>query len=67
MPPENVTPPAYRRCRWINCPAVYRLGDGRALIIGKRADEIPPSASVGEDEAAIVVDVAMLKGLFDAD
>ncbi len=61
---KNVTPHGYR-CQYGQCPAVYDLLDGRALIIGKRADDFAADSNtpVGHDEAAVIVDVAMLREL----
>ena len=63
---EEITP-QHLRCEWGGCVAVYRLEDGKLLIIGK--DPAPQiaekiAAKVGPDEKAVVIDPEFLSNLF---
>jgi hypothetical protein len=60
--------PRSMRCEWGGCPAVYDLGDGRLLFVGKipLVDENWPSrVKIGFDEAAITIDKALLATIRD--
>lgn len=59
---KNLTP-EHLRCAAGACPAVYELGDGRLLIVGKivGSDEYGKlGVRVGVAEEAIVIDRALL-------
>lgn len=62
---EDKTPPEYR-CWPDLCPAVHDMHDGRVLIVGKQAVGIAAANNigVGDDESAVIIDIAMLRGLF---
>jgi hypothetical protein len=64
---QEITPNRYR-CGFVaECPAAFRLEDGRILLIGKKAespvlDKI--SGRIGADEYAVVVEPGLLENIF---
>lgn len=62
---KDVTPDKFR-CSIGACPAVYDLGDGNVLIIGKKAalkEKNILDNEVGNNENAIVIDKDMLSNV----
>jgi hypothetical protein len=64
---ENLTP-AHMRCAVGTCPSLYRLEDGRFLVVGKVAflaapmvwNKMKDDKAIGPEEYAIVIDPALL-------
>jgi hypothetical protein len=74
---KNITP-WHLRCGPLNCPAVFELEDGRAVIVGEFAHMHPPGTApgdlyealcnenkIGDNEAAIIIDRALLSTIRD--
>lgn len=72
---EDLTPKG-ARCGWMSCPAVYKLEDGRLLIVGKDIRTITHSGDpvawkaywaldaaekIGRDENAVIIDAALVR------
>jgi hypothetical protein len=63
---KEITPDRFR-CLIGECPAAFRLEDGRILLIGKK---IEPdllnkiSGRIGGDEYAVVVEPGLLENVF---
>jgi hypothetical protein len=54
---EEITP-KHLRCEWGQCVSVYRMEDGKLLVIGKQPDAALTQEiqnKVGPDESAIVI------------
>lgn len=62
---EDKTPDEYR-CFPEFCPSAHDMHDGRVLIVGNQAVGLAAmnNIKVGDDESAVVVDIAMLRLLF---
>ena len=64
---KEITPERFL-CGFVGeCPAAFRLDDGRILLIGKKAeapvlDKI--SGRIGADEHAVVVELGLLENVF---
>ena len=56
----DITSEQYR-CPTADCPAVFTASDDKLVIIGKRCENSDIMHKVGSDEAAIEVDVDMIK------
>jgi hypothetical protein len=64
---KEITPDRYRCAFATQCPATFRLEDGRILLIGKKADSPlleQISDRVGADEYAVVVEQGLLETVF---
>jgi hypothetical protein len=64
---QEITPDRYRCAFATQCPAAFKLEDGRILLIGKKADsqlldEI--SGRLGADEYAVIVEQGLLENVF---
>lgn len=64
---KEITPDRYRCAFATQCPATFKLEDGRILLIRKKAnspllDQI--SGRIGADEYAVVVEQGLLKNVF---
>jgi hypothetical protein len=62
---KEITPDRYR-CLLGECPAAFKLDDGRILLIGKKADPFllnQISGRVGADEYVVVVEPGLLENV----
>ncbi len=62
---KEITPDRYR-CIIGECPAAFRLDDGRILLIGKKAEPSllnQISGRIGGDEFAVVVEPGLLENV----
>lgn len=64
---QEITPDGYRCAMVEECPAAFRLEDGRILLIGKKVE--PPilnkiAGRIGSDEYAVVVEPGLLENVF---
>ena len=64
---REITPDRYR-CGFVGeCPAVFRLEDGRILLIAKKADRSlldQIAGRIGADECAVVFEAGLLENVF---
>ena len=64
---KEITPDRYLCGFTAECPAAFRLEDGRIVLIGKRADTPilnQLSGRIGTDEHAVVVEPGLLENVF---
>ena len=65
---QEITPDRYRCGFTAECPAAFRLEDGRILLIGKKLDSPTLnklSGRIGTDEYAVVVEPGLLENVFE--
>lgn len=63
--PENLTPAHLLCAVAASCPSIYRLGDGKLLVVGKRDVDCLylRNVAIGDDEQAVIISPDLLDSL----